>query len=421
MRSYLEQSRDTPHTRNRYPSFKNYKMSIRITIYIFLTLLFVGCKGNEFNSKINSHQSKVLQSEILNEEREILISIPEFEYSEFFGELEYPVIYVLDGEEMFEYVSAMVNFLSGKKGNRVLPPSIVVGIVNTNRTENLTHDPISFEPESGGGSKFSQFIEDELFKYIGSNYRVKNHRTLIGHSYGGLFALNIFFRNPNMFDNYIALDPSYQYMLNKELAIRSQQYNQKQIYIGIANTLIAAESSKNNQRNNHYNSLIKLCNDLKKKEEKELQIYCNIYEDDNHSSLCIDATHKALRKMFSWYDFDFSKATIESLNEKQIDNLLNKYNKILSSQFKENSYVSEQIVNQIAFYVKDESIKLKLLKRNLANHPKSFNANFSLGRYYRTKGKIDTAKYYLEKAISINKDEVAIKELKEIKTMGNNR
>lgn len=42
---------------------------------------------------------------------------------------------------------------------------------------------------SGGGPKFRSFIEKELVPFIDKSYRtIAGDRTLVGHSYGGLFA-----------------------------------------------------------------------------------------------------------------------------------------------------------------------------------------------------------------------------------------
>ncbi len=173
----------------------------------------MGCKPNSIKKEYDQYENFLVHSEILKEDRQILISKPNFKHSTKLGEKKYPVIYVLDGEDMFHLVSAIVNFLSGIKGNKIIPESLVVGIVNTNRTKNYTHDLIEFESESGHGSEFSKFIENELFKLIQDRYSVANYRTIIGHSYGGLFVINTLNKNHEMFDNYIALDPSYQYIM----------------------------------------------------------------------------------------------------------------------------------------------------------------------------------------------------------------
>lgn len=45
--------------------------------------------------------------------------------------------------------------------------------------------------ETGGGENFARFIQEEIFPYIASRYPVSGYRALIGHSFGGLFALHV--------------------------------------------------------------------------------------------------------------------------------------------------------------------------------------------------------------------------------------
>lgn len=393
-------------------------MRLYVKIIITLIIVFLGCKNEEPENEKPVFTTTIIQSDILNEERKILISKPILEHSEYFAQKKFPIIYVLDGEDMFHYISSMVNFLSVTKGNKIFPQTLVVGIVNTNRSKDLTHEEINFEPDSGGGFLFSNFIENELFKYINENYPVKKHKTLIGHSYGGLFVLNVLKENPNLFDNYIALDPSYQYMQKSTIDLSSQEYNNKQLYIAIANTLIKSESLSYGSSNNHYNSLIELCNQLTANSNYGIMSHCEEFKNDDHASLCIDATYKALRKLFSWYELDISRPNLENLTEDQIYDKLEFYNKTLSTQFKENSYADEEIIYQLANNIDNRKLKHKLLLVNLKNNSESFNAHYILGKYHKSMGNMDSTKFYLKEALRLHKDELTLEELNEI-TMGN--
>ncbi len=97
------------------------------------------------------------------------------------------------------------------------PQLIVVAIPNTNRTRDLTptHTTVGFDGKeseflksSGGGNKFLQFVREELFPKIESSYRTHPYRILVGHSFGGLLALHAFLDHPDMFQSFVAIDPS---------------------------------------------------------------------------------------------------------------------------------------------------------------------------------------------------------------------
>jgi predicted alpha/beta superfamily hydrolase len=44
--------------------------------------------------------------------------------------------------------------------------------------------------------------------YIETNYPVAPNRTLIGYSFGGLFVMNTLINHTDMFNAYVAVDPS---------------------------------------------------------------------------------------------------------------------------------------------------------------------------------------------------------------------
>ena len=92
---------------------------------------------------------------------------------------------------------------------------ILVGISNrNNRTRDLTTSQIkmrrgaSMDQDTGGADKFTHFIAEELMPHIDSKYPTAPYRTLIGHSYAGLFTINVLINHSHLFNNYIAIDPS---------------------------------------------------------------------------------------------------------------------------------------------------------------------------------------------------------------------
>ncbi len=153
-----------------------------------------------------------LYSKQLGEKRILNIYLPEG-YNEK-DTIHYPVIYLLDGgaDEDFIHVAGLVQFNSFEWINRV-PKSIVVGIANTDRkrdlsfTTTLAKDKETY-PTTGGSARFMAFIETELQPYIERNYKTNNTKTLIGESLGGLFATEVLFKKPYLFNHYILVSPS---------------------------------------------------------------------------------------------------------------------------------------------------------------------------------------------------------------------
>ena len=68
------------------------------------------------------------------------------------------------------------------------------------------------EVKTGGAAKFLECIEEEIFPFMESNYRVSaTGRGLGGYSYGGLFSLYVLFKKPELFSLYYAGSPSIRY------------------------------------------------------------------------------------------------------------------------------------------------------------------------------------------------------------------
>ncbi|MGH8546951.1 MAG: alpha/beta hydrolase, partial [Gammaproteobacteria bacterium] len=93
----------------------------------------------------------------------------------------------------------------------------VVAVPNTNRRRDLTPTHTLLDGEgneqalfaaTGRGDKFLQFFREQLFPEVESKYRTIPHRTIVGNSLGGLLALHAMVQSPDLFQGYIANDPS---------------------------------------------------------------------------------------------------------------------------------------------------------------------------------------------------------------------
>ena len=142
------------------------------------------------------------------------------------GDTSYPVLYVTDGNPLFQLVTGGTQLL--ELGG--VPESIIVGIsydgsfmdqlilrerdmtpTNNQEWDELAHQS-GFLPEtmkSGGAPLFLNFVTKTVKPLINSKYRVlEDSETLLGHSNGGLFGLYTLFSYPDSFDNYILTSPA---------------------------------------------------------------------------------------------------------------------------------------------------------------------------------------------------------------------
>ncbi len=99
---------------------------------------------------------------------------------------------------------------------------MVVGIQNTQRRRDLTGPTSNPEdkkiaPVVGGSAAFRRFIKEELMPEVRSRYRTTSETAIMGESLAGLFAVETFFLEPELFNTFIAFDASLQWS-NHELA-----------------------------------------------------------------------------------------------------------------------------------------------------------------------------------------------------------
>lgn len=150
-----------------------------------------------------------LESKILGERRVINVYVPPG-YRQ--GDERFPVLYMPDGgvDEDFPHIMGIVD-VSIK--NQVIRPMLVVGVQNTERRRDVTGPTDVPEeqraaPHAGGAERFRRFLRDELKPYIAAHYRVTARSAIVGESLSGLFVLETLLVAPDMFDSYIAVDPS---------------------------------------------------------------------------------------------------------------------------------------------------------------------------------------------------------------------
>jgi len=107
--------------------------SIGLSLLVLLSL----AAWAEPGPPISIGQVHTLKSEILGEERTVMIHLPPGYEA---GTQRYPVLYLTDAEAQFRHTAATADFLA-VQGR--IPPLIVVAITNTDRTRDLTPTDVS--------------------------------------------------------------------------------------------------------------------------------------------------------------------------------------------------------------------------------------------------------------------------------------
>ncbi len=151
-----------------------------------------------------------LDSKILGEVRRINVYRPPG-YAES-SSARLPVLYMPDGGmgEDFLHVAGLVQV---SVGNGTMRPFLLVGIENTQRRRDLTgptqnEEDRKIAPRVGGSAAFRAFLRQELMPQVKARYRTTNETAIVGESLAGLFVVETFLTEPDLFDTYLAFDPS---------------------------------------------------------------------------------------------------------------------------------------------------------------------------------------------------------------------
>jgi enterochelin esterase-like enzyme len=164
------------------------------------------------------HVHRAFRSRYLPDQRDLVVYLPP-SYDRA-PEKSYPVLYLHDGQNLFDGQTACVPERSWRVREQAdaaieaceAEPLIIVGINNTGprRLAEYTHEP---DTKMGGGEAeaYGLLLTQELMPWIASHYRVRTgHEStgVGGSSLGGLVSLFLGLRHPESFGRLALLSPS---------------------------------------------------------------------------------------------------------------------------------------------------------------------------------------------------------------------
>lgn len=226
----------------------------------------------------------------------------------------YPVVYMLDADYSFALVRNVVQHFVERED---LPPMILVAIAypgaaadratyRMNRTRDYTpaYAPdggygAEYQKVSGGGPKFRAFIATELMPLIERRYRADaDDRTIIGHSYGGLFGTYVLFTQPDLFKRYILISPSLWY--SNRIALTMEESAARSGIKPDARVFFAVGSFENQPAANRpmVDDLTELVTKMKSRNNPRLTVRYRIYDGETHNSVFPGAVTRGLLTVF---------------------------------------------------------------------------------------------------------------------------
>jgi uncharacterized protein len=396
-------------------------MKKHITIFLLSVITsFVSAQSN----KIDIGIIDTIYSRILNEKRSVLIHEPD----DFDLQKKYPVVYLLDGDWHFVSVVGMLQQLSYINGNTICPEMIVVGIPVKDRYRDYTPTRDSaYSSTSGGYNNFISFVNNELIPHIDSTYPAAPYKMLIGHSLGGLMVMNTLIKTPEMFNAYVAIDPSMWWdnqILLKETKniLSSNNFENKRLFLAIANNMNRGMDTASVRKDITRNTLairsnLELSDILKANTNNELDFQTKYYINESHGSIPMIATYDAFHFIFDYYNFPMDKSDYANTTMALANRMEKHYNDVSNKMgYKINP--SESIINTLgynAIYLQNLSLAEYFFKLNINNYPDSYNAFDSMGDYYIAAGNNEQAIIMYKKALSIFDNVETKKKLESIK------
>lgn len=395
---------------------------IKFGLAICVIALLSNCQNEESELAVSGSSNQIvighveqLYSAILDEDRDIWISLPSSMQISTNNELRYPVLVLLDGSTNFHSMTGVIEQFATSVGNGDLPEMIVVGIPNTDRMRDLT--PTNVSGTSGGGDNFLDFIELELIPYIEENYPASSHRTLIGHSLGGLMVVDALASRPHIFNYYVAIDPSLwwdeQIVLQRaESALPERNYAGKALYLAVANTMEEGVTLGNVMKTTgestiHIRSILQFAEMAEHITGNGLNFRWKYYGDESHSFVPLIAEYDAMRYLFSWYQLDglgpllTSESTITAAD---LVGLIDSHYANVSNQFGYKFMPPEIFINNVGRALLSSSKfphAFEIFSSNLNNYPDSSITNTSMADYYNSQSDVSNARMYYSRAIEL--------------------
>jgi len=401
---------------------KNRLQIVLYTVFFLLIQLLANAqvnKNEQFLKKIGLIDS--LYSETLKEYKEVYIQLPN-NYNPKKNK-KYPVAYILDGEVLLSTVNNVQSFYNGG----FTPEMILVGISNANnRTRDLTTSKIKekygmpFNEESGEADNFSNFIETELIPFIENKYPVTSFRTLIGHSYGGLFVIYTLIHHSQLFSNYLAIDPSLDWDNQKLITeaqekLTSQNYKGKSLFMSLSGQLhmqnpnITLENVM--QDTSDYTifarSNITFSNILKQNNKNGLAYHWKFYPLDLHGTIAFPSIMDGLIFDFEWFQMEKTdKFNSPTTSKEELFSIVNYRAKKLESYL---GYAvppyPEDLFNALGYMNLDmEQLEKSRMffEFGIQFYPNSSNTYDSMSEYYERISDYKNALKFTSKAYEIS-------------------
>ena len=356
---------------------KFYFFVLPLIATLLLTFVFTLNQVNaQDDDNITIGERITLHSNVLGEDRVLWVYTPTgYETST----NKYPVMYVLDGGYHFHHATGAVQFLSTQG---IIPPMIVVSVLNIDRNKDFLPTNVENIPTSGGADKFLEFFNDELEPYINKNYRTEPYEILAGHSFGGTFAAYTLLTRPETFDAYIAISPALWY--DDELLVKKAETFLKD-NTDLKKIFFMTLGTEGDRMQNSLDAFVKV---LKDKAPAGLKWEYVSMVNDDHGSTPHKSIYEGLEMIYPDWKLNYNEPdlTLEGVEE---------HYKGMTAKYGYEVAVPEFVINILGYAQMEQGNleeAIRIFKINVEKFPNSANVYDSLGEGYENNGQYELAK-----------------------------
>jgi hypothetical protein len=299
-----------------------------------------------------------------------------------------------DGAAHLGHTASTIEFLARTGW---MPEMIVVAVVNTDRTRDLTPSkaPLGTDgkgpPVGGGADRFLKFIETELIPRVEKTYRTQPYRVFAGHSLGGLLAVHAFATRNELFNTYIAVSPSLWWdnqavVRETEELLKGRKTLDRTLFVTLGNEQGGMQAG-----------FEKLKAVLGQHPVKGFTWDAMLMEDEHHGSVVLRSHYFGLKKTFDGWS---ASPQIMAAGVQAVEEHFRK----LSARYGYTVVPPESIINQVAYQLlgngkNDEATAV--FRSNAERYPDSPNVYDSLAEAYEKAGKLELARSNYERAVQL--------------------
>jgi tetratricopeptide (TPR) repeat protein len=283
-----------------------------------------------------------------------------------------------------------------------MPDVIVVALPNTDRTRDLTprmsSDTTTAFPTAGGADAFLRFFREELIPHIDTAYRTAPYRIIVGHSFGGLFAVYALLKQPDLFHAHIAISPSLWW--DEEAVIGTAER-----FFGDGDGDGAADRSgflymtMGNEGGQMLAGAWGVARVLETRAPDAFRWGFDVLDREDHGSVPLRSTYAGLEQLFDGWHLENPVQLAAERGLAAVD----AHFAALSARFGYEIEAPESLVNTVGYGLLaqdriDQAIAA--FERNVERFPRSANVYDSLGDAYDRAGQRERARDSYAKAVA---------------------